>query len=109
MINRLRLCCITLFLGSQLFGEDKLQRLIGPWTFQSMTTITKAAREEINILYKDDKNLETLTFEDSGNLHYKVLNDGIEKVGDGVWYSEGIYLTIIVDQDTTRSNGDKWP
>ena len=101
MVNRSRSSCIALVLVSQLFGEDKLQKLIGPWAFQSMTTITKAAREEINILYKDDKNLETLTFEDSGNLRYRVLNDGIEKAGDGVWYSEDIYLTIIVDKDTT--------
>ena len=31
-----------------------------------MTTITKAQREEITIVYKDENNIETLSFDDSG-------------------------------------------
>tara|TARA_B100000029_G_scaffold215451_1_gene213273 strand:- start:3185 stop:3490 length:306 start_codon:yes stop_codon:yes gene_type:complete len=66
-----------------------------------MTTITRAEREEITILYNDENNLETLSFEESGKIKYNVMNEGIEKIGTGVWYSEGVYLTIIVDLDTT--------
>ena len=69
--------------------------------FESMTTITKAQREEIRIVYKDSKNIETLSFDESGSISYNVLNDGIEKKGDGIWFAELEYLTIIVDTDTT--------
>ena len=75
--------------------------LVGKWVFQSMTTITKAAREEITIVYKDEKNLETLTFQESGAIIYNVMNDGIKKTGRGVWYSDDAYVTIIVESDTT--------
>ena len=75
--------------------------LVGKWVFQSMTTITKAAREEITIVYKDEKNLETLTFQESGAIIYNVTNDGIKKTGRGVWYSDDAYVTIIVESDTT--------
>ena len=51
--------------------------LIGSWVFESMTTITKAQREEIRIVYKDSKNIETLSFDESGSISYNVLNDGI--------------------------------
>ena len=75
--------------------------LVGKWVFQSMTTITKAAREEITIVYQDEKNLETLTFQESGAIIYNVMNDGIKKTGRGVWYSDDAYVTIIVESDTT--------
>ena len=75
--------------------------LLGTWVFQSMTTITKAQREEITIVYKDQNNVETLSFNESGSIEYNVMNDGIEKKGDGVWYAEEEYITIIVDSDTT--------
>ena len=75
--------------------------LLGTWVFQSMTTITKAQREEITIVYKDQNNVETLSFNESGSIGYNVMNDGIEKNGAGIWYAEGEYITIIVDSDTT--------
>lgn len=75
--------------------------LLGTWVFQSMTTITKAQREEITIVYKDENNVETLSFNESGSIEYNVMNDGIEKKGDGIWYAEEEYITIIVDSDTT--------
>ena len=75
--------------------------LLGTWVFQSMTTITKAQREEITIVYKDQNNVETLSFNESGSIEYNVMNDGIEKKGAGIWYAEEEYITIIVDSDTT--------
>ena len=75
--------------------------LLGSWAFESMTTIKKAKREEITILYKDNKNIETLLFNDSGAINYDVINDGIEKNGVGIWFSDESYLTIIVESDTT--------
>ena len=75
--------------------------LLGTWVFQSMTTITKAQREEITIVYKDQNNVETLSFNESGSIGYNVMNDGIEKNGAGIWYAEEEYITIIVDSDTT--------
>ena len=81
--------------------KDNHLELIGSWVFESMTTITKAKREEIKIVYKDNKNIETLSFDESGSISYNVLNDGIEKKGDGIWFAELEYLTIIVGNDTT--------
>ena len=75
--------------------------LLGAWAFESMTTIKKAKREEITILYKDNKNIETLHFKDSGAINYDVINDGIKKNGVGIWFSDENHLTIIVDSDTT--------
>ena len=66
-----------------------------------MTTIKKAKREEITILYKDNRNIETLHFKESGAINYNVINDGIEKNGVGIWFSDENHLTIIVDSDTT--------
>ena len=79
----------------------KHQKLLGVWAFESMTTIRSAKRQEITILYKDKKNIETLQFETSGAIKYDVLNDGIEKNGTGVWFAEDNHLTIIVESDTT--------
>ena len=39
-----------------------------------MTTVTKAQREEITIVYKDENNIETLSFDDSGEIVYDVMN-----------------------------------
>ena len=75
--------------------------LLGAWAFESMTTIKKAKREEITILYKDNKNIETLHFKDSGAINYDVINDGIKKNGVGIWFSDESHLTIIVESDTT--------
>ena len=99
-----------LFLLSMLSGQYNLfnkspllnhKKILGSWVFESMTTIKKAKREEITILYKDKKNLETLKFEDSGAINFNVINDGIEKNGKGIWFAENNYLTIIVESDTT--------
>ena len=83
------------------YAQDKESSILGEWIFQSMTTITKAQREEITIVYKDEKNVETLTFDESGEIAYNVINDGIKKIGRGVWYSDDSYVTIIVESDTT--------
>ena len=81
----------------------KHQKLLGVWAFESMTTIRNAKRQEITILYKDKKNIETLQFETSGAIKYDVLNDGIEKNGTGIWFADDNHLTIIVESDTTYS------
>tara|TARA_Y100000814_G_scaffold169480_1_gene123836 strand:- start:759 stop:1151 length:393 start_codon:yes stop_codon:yes gene_type:complete len=89
---------------NNLFNKSPLlnhKKILGSWMFESMTTIKKAKREEITILYKDKKNLETLKFEDSGAINFNVINDGIEKNGKGIWFAEDNYLTIIVESDTT--------
>ena len=83
------------------YAQDKGSSILGEWMFQSMTTITKAQREEITIVYKDEKNVETLTFDKSGEIAYNVTNNGIKKTGRGVWYSDDSYVTIIVESDTT--------
>ena len=79
----------------------KHQELLGVWAFESMTTIRNAKRQEITILYKDKKNIETLQFETSGAIKYNVLNDGLEKKGTGIWFADDSHLTIIVESDTT--------
>ena len=82
-------------------AQSDQNTLFGTWIFESMTTITKAQREEITIVYKDKKNVETLSFYESGAIEYNVMNDGINKNGTGTWYAEDAYITIIVDSDTT--------
>ena len=54
--------------------------ILGKWIFQSMTTITKAQREEITIVYEDENNNETLSYDDSGEIIYNVINDGVKKL-----------------------------
>ena len=83
------------------YAQDKESSILGQWIFQSMTTITKAQREEITIVYKDEKNVETLTFDESGGIAYNVTNNGIKKTGRGVWYSDDSYVKIIIESDTT--------
>ena len=89
----------TSFLSEPPFFKH--QKLLGVWAFESMTTIRNAKRQEITILYKDKKNIETLQFETSGAIKYDVLNDGIEKNGTGIWFADDNHLTIIVESDTT--------
>jgi hypothetical protein len=89
------ICC------SFLEAQNNHSELFGTWVFESMTTITNAAREEITIVYKDKKNVETLSFNKSGAIYYNVINDGIQNDGAGVWFAQEGYLTIIVDADTT--------
>tara|TARA_Y100000768_G_C23564176_1_gene489650 strand:+ start:179 stop:583 length:405 start_codon:yes stop_codon:yes gene_type:complete len=86
---------------SLLCAQSSEYSLIGEWIFESMTTITKAEREEITIVYNDENNLESLSFENSGAIKYNVMNEGVKKLGSGVWYSEDPYITIIVEKDTT--------
>ena len=66
-----------------------------------MTTITKAQWEDITIVYKDENNIETLSFDDSGETVYNVMDDGVKKTRRGVWYADKSYVSIIVDLDTT--------
>ena len=47
------------------YSQSNSMLILGKWIFQSMTTITKAQREEITIVYKDENNIETLSFDDS--------------------------------------------
>ena len=100
----------TLSIACSVYGQKPFtykknifehELLLGSWAFESMTTIKKAKREEITILYKDNKNIETLHFKDSGAINYDVINDGIKKNGVGIWFSDENHLTIIVDSDTT--------
>ena len=99
MINRARILLVLSL--SLVFAQNSEYGLVGEWVFESMTTITKAEREEITILYNDENNLETLSFENSGAIKYNVMNEGVEKLGGGVWYSDNPYITIIVEKDTT--------
>ncbi len=91
---------LLVFLISLLFPQNPSE-ILGFWLFESMTTITKGKREEITILYKDDKNIESLEFKKNGSIIFDVLNDGIKKTGKGVWYADETNVAIIVDSDTT--------
>jgi hypothetical protein len=68
-----------------------------------MTTITKAKREKITILYQDENNFETLTFKSSNILEYYIINDGIQHNGLAKWSLSDKNLTIISGKDTTKS------
>ena len=75
--------------------------ILNKWIFQSMTTITKAQGENITTVYKDGNDIETLSFDDSGEIIYNVINDGVKKTGRGVWYADKSYVSMIVDPYTT--------
>jgi len=75
--------------------------MLSKWIFQSMTTVTKSQREEITIVYKDENNIETLSFDYSGKIMYNVMNHGVKKTGCGVWCADQSYVSIIVDLDPT--------
>ena len=75
--------------------------ILSKWIFQSMTTITRSQREEITIVYKNENNIETLSFDDSSEIIYNVINDGVKKTGRGVWYADQSYVSMIVDLYTT--------
>ena len=66
-----------------------------------MTTITKAQREEITIVYEDENNNETLSYDDSGEIIYNVINDGVKKTERGVRYADQSYVPMIIDLYTT--------
>ena len=74
----------------------------GTWIFESMTTITKAEREEVKIVYADQKNLESLSFNQSGFLYFNGVTSGVKNDGSGLWATKENNLTIIVDADTTN-------
>ena len=75
--------------------------ILNKWIFQSMTTITKAQGENITTVYKDENDIETLSFDDSGEIIYNVINDGVKKTGRGVRYADQSYVPMIIDLYTT--------
>ena len=75
--------------------------ILNKWIFQSMTTITKAQGENITTVYKDGNDIETLSFDDSGEIIYNVINDRVKKTGRSVWYADQSYVSMVVDLDTT--------
>ena len=84
---------------SYLQGNNML--ILNKWIFQSMTTITKAQGENITTVYKDENDIETLSFDDSGEIIYNVINDGVKKTGRGVRYADQSYVPMIIDLYTT--------
>lgn len=81
------------------YAQDEESSVLGKWIFQSMSPITKVEREEITIVYKNENNVESLTFDESDNLTYNVTSAGIEKTGRGFWCSDGLHLTIITREE----------
>ena len=75
--------------------------ILNKWIFQSMTTITKAQGENITTVYEDGNDIETLSFDDSGEIIYNIINDRVKKTGRSVWYADQSYVSMVVDLDTT--------
>ena len=97
------LLVLTVISFDQIFSQDQLKLTENSWLFKSMTTITKAKREKISILYQDENNFETLTFKSPDILEYYVVNDGIEHNGLTKWSLIDKNLTIISGNDITES------
>ena len=97
------LLLINIISFEQLFSQNALKLTENSWLFKSMTTITKAKREKISILYQDENNFETLTFRSPDILEYYVVNDGIEHNGLAKWSLIDKNLTIISGKDITES------
>ena len=75
-------------------------KLLGKWTFETMQTTTHAEEKEVSIINKDLENVETLSFNKSGELIYNVITDGIKKKGNGTWYVKEERIRIIADSNT---------
>ena len=102
-LNFYILLFIAIISFEDLFSQDQLKLTDNSWLFKSMTTITKAKREKITILYQDENNFETLTFKSPDILEYYVINDGIEHNGLAKWSLIDKNLTIISGKETTES------
>ena len=102
-LNFYILLFITIISFEELFSQDQLKLTDNSWLFKSMTTITKAKREKITILYQDENNFETLTFRSPDILEYYIINDGIEHNGLAKWSLIDKNLTIISGKETTES------
>ena len=102
-LNFYILLFITIISFEELFSQDQLKLTDNSWLFKSMTTITKAKREKITILYQDENNFETLTFKSPDILEYYIINDGIEHNGLAKWSLIDKNLTIISGKETTES------
>ena len=94
---------INIISFEQLFSQNALKLTENSWLFKSMTTITKAKREKISILYQDENNFETLTFRSPDILEYYIINDGIEHNGLAKWSLINKNLTIISGRETIES------
>jgi len=102
-LNFYILLFIAIISFEELFSQNQLRLTDNSWLFKSMTTITKAKREKITILYQDENNFETLTFKSPDILEYYIINDGIEHNGLAKWSLIDKNLTIISGKETTES------
>ena len=102
-LNFYILLFIAIISFEELFSQNQLRLTDNFWLFKSMTTITKAKREKITILYQDENNFETLTFKSPDILEYYIINDGIEHNGLAKWTLIDKNLTIISGKETTES------
>ena len=102
-LNFYILLFIAIISFEELFSQNQLRLTDNSWLFKSMTTITKAKREKITILYQDENNFETLTFRSPDILEYYIINDGIEHNGLAKWSLIDKNLTIISGKETTES------
>ena len=102
-LNFYILLFIVIISFEELFSQNQPRLTDNSWLFKSMTTITKAKREKITILYQDENNFETLTFKSPDILEYYIINDGIEHNGLAKWSLIDKNLTIISGKETTES------
>ena len=94
---------IFLLMFSIMKSQEIAPPINGTWVFESMTTITRAEREEVKIVYADQNNLESLSFNQSGSLYFNGVTNGVRNEGSGSWTMVKNNLVIIVDSDTTKS------
>jgi len=103
---------IFLFISVQLFSNQsffkisskyKNLKLIDKWIFESSETTINAEEEEKVFVYKDDKNIETITFDKSGVMSYNSMEEGERKKGEGQWLVKENRLRIIVETDTINA------
>ena len=79
-------------------------KLLNEWVFQSMETITYAANEESETIFKDKSNQETITFKKSGEIIYFSNFDENKNSGNGSWLINDDSLSIITNGDTINAS-----
>ena len=106
---KIKYILFLLFCGLVLQGNQRLFRikskfshskLIDDWVFLSMETITYNEEEEREVVVRDEKNVETLSFHISGSMSFVSMKNGKEKKGRGLWLIKDEKIRIIAMKDT---------
>jgi hypothetical protein len=92
------------FLTVVIFAQNKQDKIIGIWEFQTITTLFNSEPEETLIINKDINNSETLTIRDDGSFSFRGIYESMGNAGIGTWTTEENHLILNVTNQKIVSN-----